>query len=347
MADSGRLPTPMRETPDGQPRRSAETGGGSEPTPGLALQITQAFGSGQLDLSERRNPPPSGWDGMPETQALRALEDAGVDARTRRLVTTFLSAMERSRDATALWRRGLELFEQARWAYEPAEIVERGFDALRDILQETGVSKMHSVDQDAWWRIAQSLNDAHANPRMCELIDEGTGDVVELLCELRRPGRFPLLRGPKIAPMWLRILLYPGGAHLTSVDAITIAVDVQVREVTENLGVTDTASLSSITAAKPLIQRAWAEDVERGGAVGPGPLRDTVAAVDPALWFYGAFGCSWCLRVGRRVPISPICERCVLPDVLPRNEAGRAYRPLTHSSSECRSAKVDALRRVT
>jgi hypothetical protein len=40
-----------------------------------------------------------------------------------------------------------------------------------------------------------------------------------------------------------------------------------------------------------------------GNAVGPEPLRGTAAALDPALWFWGKWGCSFCERAKRRVPI--------------------------------------------
>ena len=78
---------------------------------------------------------------------------------------------------------------------------------------------------------------------------------------------FPLLRGPKIAPMWLRILVIPGGATLSNIAAVEVAVDVQVRKVTEYLGLTATKGLP-IEKAKRTIQNAWREQVRRFGAVG-------------------------------------------------------------------------------
>jgi hypothetical protein len=61
-----------------------------------------------------------------------------------------------------------------------------------------------------------------------------------------------------------------------------VAVDVQVRKVTEYLGVTEIEHLD-LDRARPLIQRAWANAVASGGAVGPDGIAGSAAALDPAL----------------------------------------------------------------
>ncbi len=43
------------------------------------------------------------------------------------------------------------------------------------------------------------------------------------------------------------------------------------------------------------------------GADGRG---DTSAALDPALWFFGKWGCTYCERVKRKVQISDVCREC-------------------------------------
>ncbi len=78
--------------------------------------------------------------------------------------------------------------------------------------------------------------------------------------------------------MWIRLLAYPGGAVISSLDAVPVAVDVQVQRVTEYLGATDTGSLS-LDEARPEIQAVWKAAVDAHGAAGPGPLADTAAAL--------------------------------------------------------------------
>lgn len=82
---------------------------------------------------------------------------------------------------------------------------------------------------------------------------------------------------------------------------------------TEYLGVPDTGSLS-LDDAREVIQRTWARDVETHGAVGPGQLGDTPGALDPALWFYAKWGCTFCQKAGERRPVSDVCGSCRFPD---------------------------------
>ncbi|WP_423924481.1 hypothetical protein [Candidatus Palauibacter sp.] len=110
------------------------------------------------------------------------------------------------------------------------------------------------------------------------MIDEGCGDAGELRRDLQTRdedgrARFPMLRGLKVGPMWIRIMANPDGAVIDRIETITVAVDVQVRRATENLGVT--------------------------------------AALDPALWFFGRHGCGHCEREGEKVSFGRACDHCV------------------------------------
>jgi hypothetical protein len=109
--------------------------------------------------------------------------------------------------------------------------------------------------------------------------------------------------------MWVRMLAAPGGATIDHLDVLPVAVDVQVRKVTEYLGVTRTKG-AAWDVARAVIQQAWREAA--GSAAGPDALDKTAAALDPALWFFGKWGCTFCERAGRRRPISQLCDRCVL-----------------------------------
>ncbi len=45
---------------------------------------------------------------------------------------------------------------------------------------------------------------------------------------------------------------------------------------------------------------------------GPERIAGTSAALDPVLWFYGKYGCSYCEKAGKRVPIGSACGHCQL-----------------------------------
>lgn len=90
-----------------------------------------------------------------------------------------------------------------------------------------------------------TLADPAAAPAVQRAIYEGEGDAAELLRPRQAKGAdgrplFPFIQGPKISPMWVRMLAYPGGAEITSLEVLPVAVDVQVRKVTEYLGVAET-----------------------------------------------------------------------------------------------------------
>jgi hypothetical protein len=280
---------------------------------GLARRLTHLFYHGQLDLSARPGAPKPGWDSMPEVAMANQLRAAQASEVEVRLYITFTSALDRARDADLLWRRSADLFADARWAFHPHEASARPLVELQDVLRRHGVSQRHSPDSNGWRTIAQTLSNPALAPRAHSAIFEGHGEARALLNELasHRGGSplFPFLRGPKIGPMWVRMLSYPGGAAIASLDTIPVAVDVQVRKVTEYLGVTDTNDLD-LDKARALIQARWSEDVRSSGAEGPIPLAGTAAALDPALWFYAKWGCTWCERKSTKIPISELCNTC-------------------------------------
>ena len=149
---------------------------------------------------------------------------------------------------------------------------------------------------------------------MIAAIDDGHGvahDLLDAVQETSPAGQayYPLLRGPKVSPMWVRMLANPGGAVVEGIEAVPVAVDVQVRRITENLGVADTRDLDPETA-RPVIQAAWTAAVAEAGFGGPDRIAGTCAALDPALWFYAKWGCSHCEGLGRQVPIGRACEAC-------------------------------------
>lgn len=287
-----------------------------EARPGLAHAISAAFAGGTLDFSARPGAPTPGWSAMPEVVAFRTLREAGLDEASFRYFATFVTALDRARDSLALWTAAARLVLDNMWLIDPAEVVTWGVEELADVLRVGGVSQRHGPDSQAWARIGRSLAESAA-PAVNRAIEEGTGDALELLAALDSTGPlgealFPLLRGPKIGTVWVRILAHPGGAELSSLHRLPVAVDVHVRRVTERLAVTATAD-QPLDRARVLIQEAWLQDVNEGGAAGPGNLAGTCAALDPALWLVGKWGCAPCDQAGRRIPVGDFCNRCLLP----------------------------------
>ena len=174
----------------------------------VAEAISGDFYDDRLDLSARDVAPGAAWSRMPEVECVARLRVSGASHRTVRLFLTFIAAMDRARDTTRLWNNGVELFQSYPEVFEPAEALVLPISTLRERLSQYGVSQRHGPDSSAWNVIARSLA-AGGNP-ISRVVDFGFGNAEELLGYLHTSSggqfRFPLLRGPKIGPMWVRML---------------------------------------------------------------------------------------------------------------------------------------------
>ncbi len=291
----------------------------------IATLAVSAFYGGDLDLQKRPGAPVAGWASMPECRAAAAIRTStkrgpgfpwslmpAVD-REVRLFLTFMAAMDRARDADKLWDAGIELFRRQSWVFEPEDVTRSSLTRLRGALVSSGVSRRHTQDVSAWRIIAESLH-SHRVGAVNRVIEEGRGEAAAILegVEARaRSGQpyFPLLRGPKVSRMWVRMLANPGSAAVEHIEIVPVAVDVQVRRISNFLGVADTRGMT-LERATPVVQKAWLEAAADAKFGGPERIADTCAALDPALWFHAKWGCTYCERVGKKQPVGSACEYC-------------------------------------
>ena len=312
---------------------------GHSRTSHIAQLIASDFYESGLDFASRNMAPIRPWFDLPEIKAVHRLQasetdriDAeGITAQSRdqnakrllpdcrpgraiRLFLTFVAAMDRARDAAKLWDAGAKLFESHPELFEPRHVAGLELDVLGAALKHARVSQRHGPDSTAWQRIAKSLSAGIESP-VVRVINTGSGDACELLGDLNsrnenRHYRFPFLRGPKLGPMWIRLMAEPGGARIERIEIIPVAVDVQVRRVTENLGVSATKGWS-LRRAKPLIQQSWEPDANAATTAGPDSIKGTCAALDPALWYFGRHGCGHCEKARMQVKFGRACDFCI------------------------------------
>ena len=289
----------------------------------LAELITEDFYGRRLDFSAR-NPGNNDWRSLPEIEvtdrmpptdaavATDGLRNEKASGRTVRLFLTFVAAVNKMRDATQLWRAAGSLFRSNPEVFNPAKVCSMPPESLGKLLRDSGVTKYHKPQVLAWRRIAVSL--ASGKGPVCRVVDSGDGDAEELLRDVRsrdsRGPRYPQLRGDKIRLMWVRMMAEPGKAEIRRLETVPVAVDVQVRRVTENLGVTNTYGPELNNRIKKQIQQAWSDGVAAARIGGPERIAGTCCALDPALWFYGKHGCSHCATVKRQVRFGRACDDC-------------------------------------
>lgn len=305
----------------------------------IAKLIADDFYGDRLDLASRGMDPGQPWLDMPEVQFVHRLRASGAELgnrqdsalphgvrrakhvlslggthRAARLFLTFIAAMDRARDATQLWNAGAGLYKDHPESFDPQHVAGLEVDALGRVLKATRVSRRHGPDSKAWHQIAKSLSSGLDSP-VSRVIDAGGGEAEELLRDLKSRDnsgrtRFPMLRGPKVGPMWIRMMANPGRARIDRIEIIPVAVDVQVRRATENLGVTATRGLP-LRKAKPVIQQTWKDAVSEAEIAGPAGIEGTCAALDPALWFFGRHGCGHCRKADEQVSFGRACDFCV------------------------------------
>ena len=239
--------------------------------------------------------PPGAWrtaarPRMPQVQCVTRLRESGAPDRIVRLFLTFVAATDRMRDAALPWNNGGELFQSHPEIFEPDEASAIPISALRERLPQYGVSEFPRTDSRAWQPIARSIA-AGGNP-VGRVVESRAGNARELLSYVRTASgeqvRFPMLRGPEIGRMWVRMLGAPGGSRKDEIDIVPVAVDVHVRRVTKSLGVVDTGCMPD-REGKRVIQDTWRAAVTRTRIGSPPRIANTCAALDPDLWFFGKY----------------------------------------------------------
>jgi hypothetical protein len=268
------------------------------------LRIANDYGNGQLGES---------WGELPETGAFRLPE---ANPTAARLWLTFICSVDRARNAEALWSAGLDAWRAEPWVFDPDAVARRPFWQLAEVLRIRHLSQRHAQDGSAWRIIGESLAASDCPQSVRLAIDGGpveAGAVLRSLGSVRTGGtkRFPLLSGPKIGPMWVRMMAYPGGSDISGMEVVPVAVDTHVQRVTEMLGLVATRKLDD--RHRQDIQAVWFEGARMAGPFGGPPGIDgTAAALDPALWVLGKNGCSRCEVDGRKIAIGSICDLCAL-----------------------------------
>lgn len=161
----------------------------------LAELIADSFYGEGLDLLGGEKAPAGIWYQMPEVGAIRFLRELHASDREMRLFLTFVSAVDRMRDANRLWKAAADLYGSRPDLFEPTEVALMRVSEFREVLSSAGVSRFHTTDSDAWKRIAVSLVDEIGPTR--RVIEDGEGDARELLADVqsKRAGRGFAARG--------------------------------------------------------------------------------------------------------------------------------------------------------
>jgi hypothetical protein len=213
---------------------------------------------------------------------------------------TLTISLDYMRDAMELWRAARRAWTDTatRYLFEPAIVEDISNEKLKDDLVRTGVALRPNRDGSAWAAICRTLSrkwksDVKAFLADCEF------DGPTILARLHRDGGwstsgwtpdFPLLRGPKIGPLWVRTLRDNALLELSGLVDVPIPVDVHVMRATLCSGVIRGRYGGSPEKLKLAVRDVWRTATNGLRHWDGRPM--IPLDVDEPLWTLSRLGCS-------------------------------------------------------
>jgi len=216
------------------------------------------------------------------------------------LFITLTVAIDYQRDAPQLWTASRAAYADpvTRYLYEPAALHATPFSKIVADLHATGVSRKPRKDADIWHTVGIAfLKKYGGDPR--RLLGACNHHAPTVLARLQNDTHlqrdrpvpdFPFLRGPKIGPLWLRMLRDNVGVALHGMQEIPIPVDVHVARATFTTGVVRGEYQGPVGPAFRQVRAAWKQAVVGMDVPGPRPM--VALDVDEPLWHLSKYGCS-------------------------------------------------------
>lgn len=234
---------------------------------------------------------------MPEDALPAGVESGSVE---HLLFITLTVSIDYQRDADALWDAARRTYEDpdTRFLFSPRLLEEFGPERVRAAMRTHGLSKKEERDAWIWHTVGVTFRrECGADPRF--FLASCSWDAVTVLKRLRRHTRiqggrkesgFPNLRGPKIGPLWLRMVHDNVGlTELRNLDQVPIPVDVHIARATFATGVVRGKFRGPLLEAFEVVRETWFRSVE-GNEVYGRPMR--ALDVDEPLWHLSKYGCT-------------------------------------------------------
>jgi len=250
---------------------------------------------------------------MPEDLIPRGVREGSLD---HVLFITLTVSIDYQRDAGALWGSSRKTLEdsETRYLFDPQSLHEAPFRKVVKDMQKHSLSKKPRKDADIWRTVGVTFykkwgRDPRNFLENCKwnslLILRRLGQDTHLYN--RRPVKdFPYLRGPKIGPLWLRMLRDNVGLRrLRNLEGVPIPVDIHVARATLTTGVVRGSAEIRLGELFQSIRKAWFESVKGLRAKN----RPMIALdVDEPLWHLSKYGCTNRDKTVGYCPANSECE---------------------------------------
>ncbi len=232
------------------------------------------------------------------------------------LFLTLTLSIDYQRDAVALWQSSRQSFEETatRYLFDPKSLHEESPRQITADMQIHRLSKKPKKDAHIWRTVGVTFfKKWDADPR--NFLESCNWDSLTILNRLKNDNHvynkrsvsdYPYLRGPKIGPLWLRILRDNAGIEqLKNLDKVPIPVDIHVARATLATGVIRGKTQGQLHDLFEDIRTAWAESAEGLNAKD----RPMIALdVDEPLWHLSKYGCTYRDKENGVCPVSGQCE---------------------------------------
>lgn len=232
------------------------------------------------------------------------------------LFITFTVSIDYQRDAPSLWKSSRETFEdrETRYLFDPKLLHETPFSKIAEDMQKYKLSKKSQQDPHIWRTVGVTFYKKwKGDPR--SFLENCNWDSLMVLTRLRNDthlynGRlvsdYPWLRGPKIAPLWLRMLRDNVRiAKLRNLEKVPIPVDRHVARATLTTGVVGGQFEGRLEELFKYIRGAWSESVKDLNV----KSRPMIALdVDEPLWHLSKYGCTKRDEITGHCPVYSRCE---------------------------------------
>jgi hypothetical protein len=229
---------------------------------------------------------------------------------------TFTVSIDYQRDAPLLWESSRKTFDdsETRYLFDPRLLHETPFRKIVEDMQKYKLSKKPQKDANIWRTVGVTFYKKwEGDPR--NFLKNCNWDSSLILKRLRNDthlynGRlisdYPYLRGPKIGPLWLRMLRDNIGiAQLRNLEKVPIPVDIHVARATLTTGVVKGSIKIRLDELFEYIRKAWFESVKELSLKN----RPMIALdMDEPLWHLSKYGCSYRDKITGYCPRFNKCE---------------------------------------
>jgi len=213
---------------------------------------------------------------------------------------TLTVSIDYQRDAPSLWASSRKTFDDpdTRYLFDPKVLHETPFRKIVGDMQKYKLSKKPQKDANIWRTVGVTFYKKwEGDPR--NFLENCNWDSPLILKRLKIDthlynGRlvldYPYLRGPKIGPLWLRMLRDNVGiAPLKNLEKVPIPVDIHVARATLTTGVVRGSIEVRLDELFEYVRKAWFESV-KGVSIKNRPM--IALDVDEPLWHLSKYGCT-------------------------------------------------------